>query len=201
MDKGHQTTLTDEEAGNALRQLKATGRLSYLDRIVQGFARFVYVKALRLTHDESLAQELTQEAFIKLATKYDSIVKVESLRAWLSTNVSNGYRVRIRSRKRDRVSAEEVRRFIYSEAQHLKDPFTLLQERETDNEKLRIAEELINDLPQQLKTLVELHFLRGLPINEVAFMMGVHVDTARHYRRRAIIQLAQAYKRLAKNYE
>lgn len=118
----------------------------------------VYATARRVTGDASLAEDVTQEAFLELARKGRSVT--ESVGAWL-------HRVAWR-RACDVVRAEATRQRYESAAASVADG------RECAWEELEpvFDEALAELLPEERAVIVE-HYLEGRPQTEIAKRMGV----------------------------
>jgi len=72
---------------------------AFLERAVTEYGRATYNYALRLTHNEADARDLSQEAFIRVYRAWQSFQPGTSFLSWIYRIVTNLYRDELRRRK------------------------------------------------------------------------------------------------------
>lgn len=72
---------------------------AFLERAVNDYGRATYNYALRLTHNEADARDLTQEAFIRVYRAWRSFQPGTSFLSWIYRIVTNLHRDELRRRK------------------------------------------------------------------------------------------------------
>lgn len=132
--------------------------------------------AYAMTNDLGAAEEITQEAFAVAYGRQGRVFRTDSPEAWLRTVVLNLARRRFRRRAAlDRIlrrqQAEPPPRVAPS-GEHLD------------------LHEAIRGLGQEHRTVVVLHYLADLPVEEVATILGVPAGTVKSRLSRARAALA-----------
>src|SRR5215469_7445048 len=72
---------------------------AFLERAIEQYGKATYSYALRLTHNEADARDLTQEAFIRVYRAWKSFVPGTSFLSWIYRIVTNLHRNELRRRK------------------------------------------------------------------------------------------------------
>jgi RNA polymerase sigma-70 factor (sigma-E family) len=132
--------------------------------------------AYAMTNDLGVAEEITQEAFALAYDRQTRVARTDSPEAWLRTVVVNLARRRFRRRATlDRI----LRR------QQAEPPPP-----EPSGEHLDLHA-AIRGLGEEHRTVVVLHYLADLPVDEVAAVLGVPVGTVKSRLARARATLAE----------
>lgn len=128
---------------------------------------------LRLSSDIHLAEDLTQEVFIKAWEKLGTFKFESKFSTWLHSIAVNQFMMNLRSRKRESGMEEEFGRIENS--------------RETRNQqdsRIDIAG-AIKKLPAQAKAILILHDIEGYKHNEISEMMSIQTGTSKAHLHRA----------------
>ena len=72
---------------------------TFLEQAIEQYGKATYSFALRLTHNEADARDLTQEAFIRVYRAWKSFVPGTSFLSWIYRIVTNLHRDELRRRK------------------------------------------------------------------------------------------------------
>ena len=72
---------------------------AFLERAIEQYGKATYSFALRLTHNEADARDLTQEAFIRVYRAWRSFQPGTSFLSWIYRIVTNLYRDELRRKK------------------------------------------------------------------------------------------------------
>lgn len=139
------------------------GDASAFAELVRTHASMVYATAQRVTRDAALAEDIAQEAFLKLARA--SHQTIESVGAWLH-HVT-------RQRACDAIRSKVTRQRYEPAAEHWHD-----STRESSWSEIEpLVDEVLDALPDEARTLLVEHFLEQRAQQEIAQRMGVSQST------------------------
>jgi len=152
------------------------GAENWFAELYQGCYRRLVLTAYGMTGDLGAAEEITQEAFTLAYGRRGRVSRADSPEAWLRTVVVNLARRRFRrtamlDRLLRRQSAEPVPDHL-PPGEHL---------------DLHVA---IRRLDEDLRSVVVLHYLADLPVDEVAAVLEIPVGTVKSRLSRARNTLA-----------
>lgn len=136
---------------------------------------------LRFTREQSLAEDIVQESFIKAFQKIDLFEGRASFKSWLFQIALNTAKNRFRERVRDFVNIEDVHLGI--------DPGAENGMVRADVKK-RIREE-VDRLPDKQRTALHLRVFEDLSFKEIAQIMECPYDTAKANYRHALLKLRE----------
>ncbi len=150
--------------------MKITGELEHkLKDIYDAYAPIVHGKCLQVLKSPDDAWDITQEVFIKLIKKYDTIENKQALLAWLirtSTNTSISH-------------LRKKRGFSFDEEIYVQENSSLTQEKRTVNKM--ILEMLIKPLDPKTKELLVYTYIDGYTQEEISEITGMGQSTIRKY--------------------
>lgn len=177
--------MTDRQAPslNGLVERAIGGDVAAFEDLYQASVGRVYGLCLRMCGNRSLAEELTQEAFVRAWQKLPSFRGESAFSTWmhrLTVNVVLGHqRSAGRRQARETAAGEEW----YSDGS-------------TSRERLGVAMDLeraISRLPERARTVFVLHDVEGYKHSEISQVAGMAVGTskaqlsrARHLLRKAL---------------
>lgn len=165
-----------------LLQKVASGDKMAFRRLFDQLWENVYSAALRLTRSPEMAQDLSQEVFVRLWEQRSKLPDVTNIYAYLYTITRN----LVTDFLRKKVFQDSNKPFLVSYYQHNDaDPFSSLELRE-QKEKLKVA---IDQLPLQLKQVVTLAYFEGRSHKEIAAVLQITPASSRIYLVRAIAML------------
>jgi RNA polymerase sigma-70 factor (sigma-E family) len=133
--------------------------------------------AYAMTNDLGVAEEITQEAFALAYDRQNRVARTDSPEAWLRTVVVN------LARRRFRRGATLARILRRQQAEPPPPP-------EPPGEHLDLHA-AIRGLGDEHRTVVVLHYLADLPVDEVAAVLGVPAGTVKSRLARARAALAE----------
>jgi RNA polymerase sigma factor (sigma-70 family) len=133
--------------------------------------------AYAMTNDLGAAEEITQEAFAVAYGRQHQVARTDSPEAWLRTVVVNLARRRFRRR----ATLDRILRRQQAEPPPLGVP---------PDEHLDLHD-AIRGLGQEHRTVVVLHYLADLPVEEIAAVLGVPEGTVKSRLSRARAALAE----------
>ena len=144
----------------------AQGDLHALELLYDRQKTRVYRLVLSMTGDSYLAEDITQETFLRVQEQAHAYRKDISETAWIITIARNMTYDRLRRRRREIVGAEAIPA----------DAFVML---DTDEQSNVMFLDLIKDLSQQEKEIICLRILANLPWREIGQITGQSADASR----------------------
>lgn len=150
----------------------------------------IYSFAAFLTHSPFLAEEITQEVFLKIWQSRASLGGIENFQAYLKTIARN-----TAINHFNRLLIE--RKALGNLSENSK-PREVLPDERIDEEKYeRILEEAIDSLPPQQKKVYLMHRRDGMKQEEIARSLGISLYTVKEYMKNALATIrSYAEKRL-----
>lgn len=164
--------------------LEPTGR-PWFEPLVHALSRPAYHFAMAITRDSALAEDIVQEAFIRMWQSDRTPREVPEFRAWL-------YRT-IRNLARDEHRRQRVRALLRFAPPVAPDP-TLEAERRMGDRELASA---LQHLSAGERQALYLRFSEDLAFEEIARIMGNRESTARVFVHRALAKLRSELMRSA----
>ena len=146
--------------------------------------RQIHVIALKYLKDESMAQDIVQDIFIKLWTFRENLKEDLSIKGFLITSVHNLVLNTIRNRKTEILKYVELGYKIHNRQNSFEEEMLL-------SEYARIAEKGIKELSPAKQAIFRLRSIHCLSNHEVAVKLGISVNTVK-------FQFSQASKMLRK---
>ncbi len=154
----------------------------------------LYRTALRMTKNESDAEDLVQEAYVKAYRFWDRFEQGSNCRAWLFKIMTNIFINEYRSKSRSPMSVnvdDLDDNFLYGQ---------LAVEQTTGNPEQELFSRIFDDdvkkaiesLPDDFRLVVILSFLEGFSYQEIADIMDLQLGTvkSRLHRGRKLLQKA-----------
>jgi RNA polymerase sigma factor (sigma-70 family) len=167
-----QVDLYSEE--DILRGCKKKKR-QYQEILYRKYARKMYGICLSYSGDRDLAQDILQDAFVKIFKKIKDFKKEGSLEGWMSRIVSNTAIDHLRKRTREHkyiTDKEEVREEIY-------EPDAI------ENMKAQDVLDLVAKLPDGARMIFNLYALEGYTHKEIAAKLNIAEGTSKSQFNRA----------------
>ena len=154
----------------------------------------LYRTALRMTKNESDAEDLVQEAYVKAYRFWDRFEPGSNCRAWLFKIMTNIFINEYRSKSRSPMSVnvdELDDNFLYGQLaidETTRNPEQELFSRIFDDD----VKKAIESLPDDFRVVVVLAFLEGFSYQEIADIMDLQLGTvkSRLHRGRKLLQKA-----------
>lgn len=170
---------------------------AFLERAIAEHGKATYSYALRLTHNEADARDLTQEAFIRVYRAWRSFVPGTSFLSWIYRIVTNLHRDELRRRKGRYLEEipEDNAPQAYGGAQPLATaPIDDLVERQLGE---TMSKALAGLSPDQRRVLV-LADIEEYSYQEIAEIVGCSIGTVRSRLHRARHQLRRSVEMLTR---
>lgn len=169
-----------------MRQVAEQDRTAFL-RLYDRYASKVYGLALRMLRDRMNAEEVTQDAFLRLWTRAETFKPSRGrLLSWLLTVTRRLAldRFRLQSRRPPVVEAANPAEDWYVKV----DPLS-----ETEEARWASLRFAVLDLPEEQRTAIELAYYHGLSHRQIAEQLKIPLGTAKTRIRLGMDKLRQAW--------
>jgi len=164
-----------------------------MQKIFQQYYTALCLFSYRIVDDDLLAQDIVQEAFIRLNEEMKN-GKMQSCRSWLYTTVRNASLNALNKKKK----YESDKRYY---TDYLLTGENIIVQ---DVEKLLIRSEVSGQLwkglyrlPPKMQQILRMHFLECMSIREISSALRLHVSTVKTQKQRGITLLRKYISFLA----
>jgi len=152
--------------------------------LVNKYQKGVHALAWRKIGDFHIAQEITQDTFLKAYQKLDTLKSYDLFSGWLYVIAANLCRDWLRKSSLPEQSLEiteasEVDQVSYS--QHVAGK----QAAEADETRREVVKKLLQKLPESERTVVTLHYLGEMTVKAIGEFLGVSQNTVKSRLNRA----------------
>jgi len=192
---------SDSPAIDLVRRAQ-TGDLGAFEQLFQQYQRGIYNAIYQMVRSEADAADLTQDVFVRAFRALPRLQAPEAFTSWLyriAVNLSRNFirdSTRVRTESLDQPVADDDEGSGQRDiADSSGDPGVVAQARDMQ-ERVRQA---VATLSPDHRMVVTLHHLQGLPVEEIAKVMGCSVGTvksrlsrARDHLRRKLATLVEA---------
>jgi len=173
------------EDAQLIQRLQA-GDLEALGALYDRHRLTVYRTALAITRDSDAAEDILQEAFLRLHTYVDRVDTRLPLAPWLYRITVNLSYTWVTRRNRWRAPLEDFIEQLIGPVKYHPEP---VAER---NEELRVVQKAIDALAFSQRVVIVLYYLNDLSLQEIADILGCPVGTVKsrlHYGRENLRRL------------
>lgn len=132
--------------------------------------------AIRMVHDEDMAEDLVQDTLLKLWNIHDTLEQYRSVDALATTIIKNLSLNAIRDNHKADVDEETIVQIADSSS---------FEEDMMDEEETTEVMQMIKALPDMQQTVLKMKHVDGLEIDEIAQMIGCKQDAVRQNLSRA----------------
>lgn len=139
------------------------------EEIYRDYSNYIFRVALFLTKSKVLADDITQETFIKVFRKYYTFDSSKPLKPWIYKIALNVTRNTLRNQKWLKFVAETPDR----ECVNFVDSNVL------QNEAMKELWEQVNRLNFKSKQIIVLHFYSEMKLTEISMVLGVPLGTCK----------------------
>ena len=161
------------------------GDLGGFEAVYREYKHTVYALCLRKTSHAADAEDLTQEVFLQVYRKVNSLRDEAAFKGWLFRVTMNTILMHFRKR---RMEAMPLHYLADSETSPILDTLQTLTVVCEPIERIALAR-AIGSLPKCRRAAVVLHDIKGMSHREVALSLGVSLNTAKSNLCRARRQL------------
>lgn len=160
----------------ALVERARQGEVAAFERLIGSYQSKVYAFAFAFTGSPDVAQDLAQEALVKVYRSLGSFRFQSAFSTWLYSIVKNAYLDAVKSRAgRERALEEPLTEREVAELRDAADA----EERLLAKESRRALMRALREVPAAYRTVVVLADVQGLGYEEIAGALGVPVGTVK----------------------
>ena len=172
-----------------LIQCVIEGDDSAFSTLMEKYKKSVHALAWRKIGDFHIAEEITQDTFLKAYKNLSSLKKPHSFKSWLYVTTANNCRAwlrkkRLQTQSLDETSSSEMENETYSNY--------IIQERERTTAEARreVVKKLLAKLQEGDRTVITLYYLGGMTYEEISRFLGVSVSAIKNrlYRARQFLK-------------
>lgn len=150
------------------------GSAAALEALLKKWHRPLWLRACRLTGDEEVARDVTQESLLAIARGLRKLNDPSRFRAWAFQIVSNKSRDWIRRRGRERRNLEAVKEAA--------DPEAMSSHWQADagrEDRIELVLEGLRNLPIEQREILHLHYQLGFTLSEIAEAELIPIGTVK----------------------
>lgn len=161
------------ESDETLVMLTLAGEQSAYETLVVRHQRAVMASAVSVTHNQHMAEDASQDAFVTAWMKLDTLQDGRKFSAWVCRIAKNCALNMVR-RFRSYLPFEALENLAFDDEQRQNpaELYALAEERDELNES-------IGKLPQKVGEIIRLHYFEGLSIAEIAGRMRISEGTVK----------------------
>ena len=167
----------------ALVHCALTGDETAFAKLVEKYQKQVHALAWRTIGDFHIAEDLTQETFLKAHQKLGTLNDPHRFPAWLNAIATRCCLAWFREKRLNTQLSEDAI------ATRQNDPYSGYlageQAKEAAQELREIVKKLIAKLPESERTVITLHYFDGMSCEEIAAFLGVTTNTIKSRLNRA----------------
>jgi len=158
------------------------GDVKAMEPLMQQYKDYVYTIVIQMVKNNSVAEELTQDVFVKVFKKIDSYQEKSKFSTWLYTVT---YRTCLNYLEKKKIVFNMSDISASDENTENTPDFIMDQEFVTsiseveEKERQRIIWQAIDEIPEQQGVIITLHYLQQFSVKEIADLMGVPDNTVK----------------------
>ena len=183
-----------------LIQRTLAGDETAFSTLVQKYQKSVHALVWRKIGDFHIAEEITQDIFLRVYKKLQTLKNPNRFAGWLYVIAARRCyawckKKRIPMKSLDAMSTEELEELAYAHYQ-------VEQQEEVVNEQQReVVKRLLQKLPESERTVVTLHYLGEMTCEDISQFLGVSPNTVKSRLHRARKRLKEAEHVVRENLE
>ena len=163
-----------------------------------------YHFALRMCHNREDAEDIVQEAMLKLWKNRDRMNKKQNVMSYIFTTIKNVYLDKEKSKKSKKKLYDSISYRIEKRVEFDKKDFRVLVDEDRFAYKIDMSDEvniidsIINTLPENMKMVVQFRDIEGYSTKETAELLNMNIASVKMSLSRARKLIRQT---LIKNYK
>lgn len=146
----------------------------------------LYLFIQRYVHSAEMAEDLTQEVFIKVWERWDNMADIQSFKAYLYTTAKNHTLNALKKAAQSQATMGEIVHHYYSSSNHTEDEIL-------SKEYLHYLETAIANLPPRSREIFKLCREQKKTYEEVATLMGISKNAVKNH---MVLSMKQLRRRL-----
>ena len=140
--------------------------------LFEKFKNKVFSYSLHITHSVTIAEDITQEVFIKVWLNRNSFAEINNVEAWIITIARNLCFNQLKKQALE----QKLSKFALKNQMHENtEDFIIYKER------LNEVNQIVNNLPSQQRIIFNLNRMEGLKNEEIAFQLNISVNTVKSH--------------------
>ncbi len=168
------------------------------EQLIERYRRELYNFLARFLGDPTLAEDVFQETFLQVHLSAGGFDVTRRLRPWLFTIAANKARDAMRNRSRRSAAqldaevskGDDTARFVDLMPSNIAQPSETIQNRETST----IVQNIVQQMPESLRSVLLLSYFHELPYKEIAEVLGVPLGTVKSRLHVAVKEFARRWK-------
>ncbi|MYF98197.1 sigma-70 family RNA polymerase sigma factor [Candidatus Poribacteria bacterium] len=172
--------------------------------LVSKYHKSVHALAWRKIQDFHIAEDITQETFLKAYQELSTLKKPQSFASWLYVIVVNRCNSWLRKKKRSLTQSLEVTDSTELKKATYSSYVVEENERASVDAQREVVKKLLAKLQESDRTIITLHYLGGMTYEEISRFLGVSVSAIKNrlYRARQHLQKEEPMiKEALENYQ
>lgn len=153
--------------------LTLAGNQGAYEELVIRYQTAVIASACAVTHNEYMAEDAAQDAFVSAWLKLSSLREAEKFGAWVCRIAKNCAK-NIMVRYREYISYDDIANAAYETGEC---PESLVLQ---DSEEESLVGQSMNKLPEKVRKIIKLHYFDGYSVSEIAGMLTIPVGTVKY---------------------
>ena len=163
---------------------------SAFSELVKKYQKPVHALVWRKIGDFHIAEEITQDTFLKAYQKLPTLKKPQRFTSWLYVIAANNCKMWLRKKRLQTQSLEETDSELLEKATYSR--YVIEEhERTTAEAKREVVKRLLAKLQESERTVITLHYFGEMSAAEIGTFLGVSVNTIKSRLRRAQQRLKQ----------
>ena len=153
--------------------------------LVKKYQKSVHALAWRKIGDFHIAEDITQDTFLKAYQRLSTLNKPQRFASWLYVIAANYCKMWMRKKRLSTQSLEDINSMELERATY--SGYVIAENEQTTTEAQReVVKKLLAKLQESERTVITLHYLGGMTYKEISEFLGVSVGTikTRVYRAR-----------------
>jgi RNA polymerase sigma-70 factor (ECF subfamily) len=149
------------------------------EEVFDTYEKPVYNYVLRMVKNEQLAEDLTQDIFIKIYNNLANFRGDAKLSTWIYKIASNTYLDHFRTATHKR---EKQTEYLDEDGElniEAKEKILLIDEQIVESELNTCVHDYVNNLPEDYRSVIVLHDLQGFKNREIAEILGISLETVK----------------------
>ena len=179
-----------EQSIRELVERAKSGDQQAIAALYERTSRKAYYLSMQLVKDQDQAQDILQDAYLKVFTNLNMLQQPENFQGWLDTIVINKSKDYLKKKKPVLFSHMAGESGTDTEPDFEDESGYFSPEKQVDYaETKRLVQEMIDQLPEQQRMAVVLYYLENLSVGQIARMMECSEGTVKsrlNYGRKAI---------------
>lgn len=175
-----------------IQQLAQEFNAKLFATLVNRYRDKVVSRCKTLVKDEDLAQDLTQEVFVKVFLRLGSFKSEAKFSTWLDTIATNTCLDHLRKDKSKKTFHEKITDKLSDSVSDL----TELEEDIPEELSIQILEELLSQLPPEDKMILLLKYDEKTPIKEIQTILNLSESAVKMRLKRARERITKLHKKL-----